>query len=180
MKAVSYFFNYLARAQIRFCTFFMVILGITMTLTILLQIFFRFVIYRPVPWSEEAARYLMIWMGMLGSVVALRRGRHIGVTSLVDSLPEKVSGIIVYLVRLVMIGFMAIIGWEGFGLAVFNYPQLSAAMEITMTIPYLAIPVGAVMMIVDLVAELLHEHFPTPVGERTKLATAVLDSGRNG
>ncbi len=175
MKSVSYIFNVIAAAQIKLCSWGMVVTGVAMTIIILIQIFFRFVIYRPVPWSEEAARYLMIWLGMLGSVVALRKGRHIGVTALVDALPERIAKILAYGVRLTMIGFMAVIGWEGLKLAIFNYPQLSAAMEITMTIPYMAIPVGAAMMIVDLMAELLHEFFPTPVGERTRLTSAVLD-----
>ena len=179
MKSVSYFFNKAAVVQILVCSWGMVITGIAMTIIILIQIFFRFVIYRPVPWSEEAARYLMIWLGMLGSVVALRKGRHIGVTALVDALPRRISGIIVYVVRLTMIGFMGIIGWEGVKLAVFNYPQLSAAMEISMMIPYMAIPVGAFMMIVDLVAELLHELFPTPAGKKTRLASAALDLGES-
>ena len=179
MKSVSYFFNKAAVVQILVCSWGMVITGIAMTIIILIQIFFRFVIYRPVPWSEEAARYLMIWLGMLGSVMALRKGRHIGVTALVDALPRRISGIIVYVVRLTMIGFMGIIGWEGVKLAVFNYPQLSAAMEISMMIPYMAIPVGAFMMIVDLVAELLHELFPTPAGKKTRLASAALDLGES-
>jgi TRAP-type C4-dicarboxylate transport system permease small subunit len=66
-------------------------------------------------------------------------------------------------VRLVIIGFLAIIGWEGLGLAVFNAPQLSAAMEIPMTIPYLAIPVGATMMIIDLIADIFQDYFPTAI-----------------
>lgn len=178
MKSISLFLNYIARLQIRFCSWGMVIAGLAMTLIILIQIFFRFVIYRPVPWSEEAARYLMIWLGMLGSVVALRKGRHIGVTILVDALPEKLSRVLLLVVRLCMVGFLGIIGWEGIGLAVFNYPQLSAAMEISMMIPYLAIPAGAIMMIVDLVAEVLHEFFPTPAGEKTTLTSAILDVGK--
>ncbi|MFZ0449773.1 MAG: TRAP transporter small permease [Desulfatiglandaceae bacterium] len=165
--------------QIRFCSWGMVITGIAMTIIILIQIFFRFVIYKPVPWSEEAARYLMIWLGMMGSVVALRKGRHIGVTALVDALPVRISRVLICVVRLSMIGFMGIIAWEGVGLAIFNYPQLSAAMEITMMIPYMAVPVGAIMMTVDLIAEILHELFPTPVGERMRLASAVLDLGKH-
>jgi TRAP-type C4-dicarboxylate transport system permease small subunit len=66
-------------------------------------------------------------------------------------------------VRLIIIGFLAIIGWEGLGLAVFNAPQLSAAMEISMTIPYLAIPVGATMMIIDLIADIFQDYFPTAI-----------------
>ena len=176
MRKLSYLFNYAAKGQIRLCAWILVGLGVSMTMTILIQIFFRFVVYRPVPWSEEAARYLMIWMGMLGSVVALRRGRHIGVTILVENLPERARDATVYVVRLVMIGFLAIIGWEGLGLALFNATQMSAAMEIPMSVPYLAIPTGSAMMIVDLIAELLHEHFPTAVGVRTRLVSSTLDA----
>ena len=163
MKSISSLINLMASAQVRFCSWCMVGLGLAMTITILTQIFFRFVIYRPVPWSEELARYLMIWMGMLGSVVALRKGRHIAVDFLVKKLPDRIQQVIVRLVRLIIIGFLAIIGWEGIGLAIFNAPQLSAAMEIPMTIPYLAIPVGATMMIVDLTADIFQEYFPTVI-----------------
>ena len=146
-----------------------------MTLIILIQIFFRFVIYKSVPWSEEAARYLMIWMGMLGSVLALRKGRHIGVTALVDILPKKISFLVGLFVRVSMACFLGLIAYEGFNLAMFNYSQLSAAMEIPMMIPYLAIPVGALMMIVDLVAELLNEFWPVSPSEQTSIISRSAD-----
>ncbi len=177
MKSASYLINLIASIQVRFCSWSMVVLGLAMTITILIQIFFRFVVYHPVPWSEELARYLMIWMGMLGSVIALRKGRHIGVTFLLDKLPTRAHKFIVNLVRFIIIGFMAIIGWEGLGLAIFNATQLSAAMEIPMTIPYMAIPVGATMMIIDLIAELFQEYFPSPqAGSQTSMATTTLNS----
>ena len=149
--------------------------GIAMTVIILIQIFFRFVVYRPVPWSEEAARYLMIWMGMLGSVIALRKGRHIGVTALVDILPAKVSFAVGIFVRVSMAGLLGIIAYYGFKLAVFNYSQLSAAMEIPMMIPYMAIPVGSAMMIVDLIAELLNEFWPVAPDTQAGIITRAPD-----
>ena len=166
MKAVSRLFSLIARAQMRLCSWSLVFLGIAMTGTILVQIFFRFIVYKPVPWSEEAARYLMVWMGMLGSVLALRKGRHIVVTALVERLPPAMGRVVTRLVYLVMIGFLGIIVWEGFQLAVFNISQRSAAMEISMSIPYMAIPVGAAMMVVDLAADLLDGFFPTLAGVR--------------
>ncbi len=171
MKQVSRFFNTIAVWQVSICSWGMVVTGIVMTIIILIQIFFRFVIYKPVPWSEEAARYLMIWMGMLGSVIALRKGRHIGVTALVDILPKKVSFIVGIFVRISMAGLLGIITYYGFNLALFNYSQLSAAMEIPMMIPYMAIPVGSVMMIIDLMAELLNEFWPVSPHGQARLIT---------
>jgi TRAP-type C4-dicarboxylate transport system permease small subunit len=155
MKPLAHLLQLLASAQNRLCSWSMVVLGLVMTGTILIQIFFRFVIYRPVPWSEELARYLMVWMGMLGSVIALRQGRHIGVTFLVERLYGRQRAAVVRLVQLTLLGFLAIIGWEGWGLALFNAQQLSAAMEIPMSIPYLAIPAGAALMMVELAAQML-------------------------
>jgi TRAP-type C4-dicarboxylate transport system permease small subunit len=160
MKHLSHGLNRIAAAQNWFCSWSMLLLGVAMTLTILIQIFFRFVIYRPVPWSEELARYLMVWMGMLGSVIALRKGRHIGVTSLVDRLDGWRRATVRRLVACTIIVFLGIIGWQGLNLAIFNASQLSAAMEISMTIPYAAIPVGAAMMIIELVAGIFKTAFP--------------------
>mgnify|MGYP006290579219 FL=1 len=74
MKRLSRLVNLLAKATNRVATWGLVITGIAMSVAIFLQIIFRFVIYVPFPWSEELARYLMIWMGMLGLAVALRHG----------------------------------------------------------------------------------------------------------
>ena len=171
MERISRLFEKIATWQMYVCSWGMVVTGVAMTIIILIQIFFRFVIYRPVPWSEEAARYLMIWLGMLGSVVAMRKGRHIGVTALVDILPPSVSRLVAILVRICMACFLALITWEGFNLALFNYPQLSAAMEISMMVPYLAIPVGTSMMIIDLISDLLNELWPCSSTEHGRLIT---------
>lgn len=132
----------------------LILLGIAMSTVVILQVFFRFVIYVPFPWSEELARYLMIWMGLVGSFVALRRGRHIGVNSLVDCLPPALRRAAAIGLHLALIAFLALIAREGLNLALFNAAQKSPAMMIPMFYPYLAIPVGAALMIVELLAGL--------------------------
>jgi TRAP-type C4-dicarboxylate transport system permease small subunit len=53
---------------------------------ILVQVFFRYVLGRPLMWTEEAARYLYIWTCYLGTAVAFRRGVHIRIGVVVDRL----------------------------------------------------------------------------------------------
>jgi TRAP-type C4-dicarboxylate transport system permease small subunit len=177
MGRISLYLNRIASIQANLCAWSMILLGVSMTFTILIQIFFRFVIYRPVPWSEELARYLMVWMGMLGSVIALRKGRHIGVTFLMDKLRGGKKLAADRLVQSALIGFLAVIGWEGASLTVFNASQLSAAMEIPMSIPYAAIPVGAAMMIIEQLAGMLQDK-----SESCNRSEAVFDlpEGRGG
>ncbi|MBS3918195.1 MAG: TRAP transporter small permease subunit [Deltaproteobacteria bacterium] len=57
-----------------------------MTVSVLLGVLFRYVLKAPLPWSEEMARYLMIWGVSLGASIAFREGSHVGITILVDRL----------------------------------------------------------------------------------------------
>jgi TRAP-type C4-dicarboxylate transport system permease small subunit len=153
----------------------LVVCGAAMSIIVMLQIVFRFVVYVPIPWSEELARYLMIWMGMVGAFVALREGRHIGVSLFVDRLPPRMGARVVFLVRAATILFLLVVARYGIALAVFNASQRSPALDIPMIFPYLAVPVGAVLMIVELTADLLEELYPSGTGARRRLSAATLD-----
>lgn len=175
MHFFSYWINRTANAQVQICSALLCVLGALMSLIIFLQVFFRFVVYVPFPWSEECARYMMVWMAMLGSVVALRWGRHIGVRVLVEKIPgQGYDRFVVPLVQLGMIAFLAIVAKQGWNLTAFNMHQRSPAMEMPMMIPYLSIPVGSLMMILDIVADMFEDRFPTPAGSKANIATPAL------
>ncbi len=153
----------------------LVVIGAVMSVIVLLQIIFRFLIHVPFPWSEELARYLMIWMGMLGAFVALREGRHIGVSLFVDRLPPAWASRVMLLVQVATIVFLGIVAKQGFSLALFNESQLSPAMQIPMIFPYMAVPVGASLMILELVAGVLGEIFQVQQLKTRRLTAATLD-----
>ncbi len=47
------------------------------TLLLLAGVVARYVFHRPIVWSDELAGTIFLWMGMLGAVIALRRGEHL-------------------------------------------------------------------------------------------------------
>ncbi|MCU0590209.1 MAG: TRAP transporter small permease [Desulfobacterales bacterium] len=153
----------------------LVVSGAVMSVVVMLQIIFRFVIYIPLPWSEELARYLMIWTGMVGSFVALREGRHIGVTLVVNRLPPRTAAGVAVFVQVLTILFLLILAKQGLALALINLDQLSPAMRIPMFFPYLAVPVGAALMIIELAAGVLQDIYPAEPGARRKISAATLD-----
>ncbi|QGG79258.1 TRAP transporter small permease subunit [Litorivicinus lipolyticus] len=59
--------------------------------TILLQVFMRYVVNHALPWPEEVARALMIWMMALVAAPALRKGDFVAITLLPDSLPVRLG-----------------------------------------------------------------------------------------
>ncbi len=173
MHTLSYWINSLANILNAVSRWVLIVAGITMSIIVFLQVFLRFTFQIPFPWSEESARYLMIWMGMVGSAVALRHARHIGVTILVDRLPGPVHRIVIPLAESAMIVFLVVLVRVGLKLAIKNFTQFSPAMSLPMFYPYLAVPVGCALMILELLASMLHQFFPTAAGEnRRQLSTS--------
>jgi TRAP-type C4-dicarboxylate transport system permease small subunit len=117
-----------------------------MVVSICWQVFGRFVLNHSPSWTEEVARFLMAWITLLGSAAVLRRRGHIAVTFVVELMPRPLAlavGLLRDLLILVMAGAL---GWYGYAFAVIGGRRDSAALEIPMFYPYLAIPVGAALI----------------------------------
>jgi TRAP-type C4-dicarboxylate transport system permease small subunit len=120
------------------------------SVVIIVQVFFRYVLGSSISWSEELARYLMIWMAMVGASVAIRQGAHVGVTLLVERLGSKIRPWILLLGRAVIVVFLLVMIREGVTLGTFFASQKSPAMEISMLWAYSGFIIAGIFMIVHL------------------------------
>jgi TRAP-type C4-dicarboxylate transport system permease small subunit len=141
----------------------------TMTLVVLLGVFFRYVLTAPLPWSEELARYLMVWGASLGAAVAFREGSHIAVTILVDKLHGIYGKIILKIAEIIVFIFMVIVMVEGFILAAKVSTQESPAMEISMIWPYLSIPIGCLFIVFEIPIMMFFHKLPKREGKEESL-----------
>jgi len=136
-----------------------------MSIIIVVQVFCRFVIDYPLTWSEEAARYLMVYTVFLGASLALRNHRMIAIEIISESVKPKVRKILRILVSLISIVFFTILLFQGVDMLEIVRRQTSASLGITMDIPYMAIPIGAALMIINGIANiiefLMHEDLDT-------------------
>ena len=62
-----------------------------MVLAILVQVFFRYVLNNALPWPDEAARFLMLWLTGLMAPMAFRRGGFVAIDMLVEALPRALG-----------------------------------------------------------------------------------------
>lgn len=115
------------------------------------QIIFRYVFVDPLSWSEETMRYATVWMVLLGGSSALFHGEHMGINIFDKVRSERVRSMARLLVLVCIALFCGVLMWEGFRAAIQNIEQLSPAMQIPMVFPYLAVPVGATLMLVKLI-----------------------------
>jgi len=109
------------------------------------QVITRFLLKNPSSWTEELAIYLMIWVGMLGSAVALNRKAHLGIDYFVGKLKIRQRtylellvylGIAIFAITVLIAGGMNIVSFY------FTVPQLSPALGINVAWVYLAIPIS--------------------------------------
>jgi len=117
------------------------------------QVFFRFVIVHSLPWSEECSRYCLVWASFLGASIALKRGLHMGVEAFVAKLPKEKKEVIYSTTLIIILIFLLVVIIKGVELATFNLRQSSPAMRIPMGLPYLAVPVGSLLMFIHLLDE---------------------------
>src|SRR6202023_1170498 len=66
---------------------------------LLMGVIWRYVLQTPLVWSDELASILFLWLAMLGSIVALRRGEHMRMTAIVGKLPRHLRAFLLFVVR---------------------------------------------------------------------------------
>ncbi len=176
MTLISLYVNQLTNFLMKASLWAGIILCLIMTAATLGQVFCRMTNLFTFETSEEIARYSMCWMAMLGSAVALRQGRHLGVRVIVDRLPDGFyDKFLAPLIHLVMLSFFIMVTVKGYSFAVRGMAQTSPAMNLPMFYPYLAIPVGGALMALSVIADLLQDRFPTSAGSNSQIAATVME-----
>lgn len=110
---------------------------------VVLQVFFRYVARIAVPWTEEATRYLGIWMVFMGAAAAVAQGSHIAVTVLVERLPQTLRRSAALLATSMALLFNLIVFLGSLQLIQLNWEQEAATFPVSVAVLYLAVAVSA-------------------------------------
>jgi TRAP-type C4-dicarboxylate transport system permease small subunit len=111
------------------------------------QVFFRYVLNSSLVWSEELVQFILLWTVMLGSAIATDRGAHITLNPLEEHLGPRERRIKNGLAELGTICFCGVLAYYGFVLAYRTRFMTSSAADIPMPYAYMAMPVGALLII---------------------------------
>ncbi len=129
---------------------FLIALMALLVLTVSWQVFTRFILRDPSSFTEELARFLLIWIGLLGAAYALRTKAHLGIDILLQrsvGTQKKVVEVVVYGFIILFAFFIMILGGYRLVYITLKLNQLSAAMGIKMGYIYLVLPISGVLMI---------------------------------
>lgn len=108
------------------------------------------ILRKPSYWTEELATFLMMWVGLLGSAIALNRGAHLGVDFVTTKLPEKTrTGL--EIVTFTLISLFGLLVMMGGGIQLvyrtLSTDQHSPALGLKMGYVYLCLPVSGFFIV---------------------------------
>ncbi|MEO9653985.1 TRAP transporter small permease [Marinomonas sp.] len=150
-----------------------------MTLSILVQVFCRYVLDNSLPWSEELARYLMVWMTFLTLPVVSRMKQHAALDIILGALPRR-PALILELILYVLMGAVLYYAFDrSLGFAIKGDRVLATALPITKAWSYMAMPVGfgvMMMVYVELFLKAVVD-FVTGAPKSTPLASTIQSEG---
>ncbi|WP_460804011.1 TRAP transporter small permease [Microbulbifer agarilyticus] len=139
-----------------------------MVLDVTWQILTRFLPMQPSSYTEEVARYLLVWIGLLGGAYAYRKQSHLGIDLLSNALHGQSRHLLQMFVVLVCLVFAAMVmvyGGAKLVLLTFELEQRSAALNLPMGYVYSVLPISGLLICIFAVDQ-LRQLLTTQVLER--------------
>jgi len=116
---------------------------------VLWQVFTRFILKNPSAFTEELARFLLIWVGLLGAAYAAGRKMHLAIEVILERLEGKIREIaeltIQFFILLFALLVMVVGGIRLVGITL-ALEQISAALRVKLGYIYLVLPISGLLI----------------------------------
>ncbi|MGB3775346.1 MAG: TRAP transporter small permease [Leeuwenhoekiella sp.] len=136
---------------------FLVLLMVLMVMAVLWQVFSRYALNSPSSFTEELARYLLIWIGILGAAYAAGQQAHLSIDILHQRLSEVNRMRLRIGINILIILFCIVVLIIGGGNLVYvNYllGQYSAALNLPLGVVYSVVPLSGFLVVIYKIIEL--------------------------
>ncbi len=131
-----------------------------MVLNVLWQVFTRFVVGTPSSFTDELARYLMIWVGVLGAAYISGKRMHVAIDLIPRKLSKENQVKLKTVVNIIVILFcLSALVIGGLRLVYITYflEQYSPALQIPLAAVYIVIPISGLIIIFYKISDILNK-----------------------
>ncbi len=105
-------------------------------------VFFRYVLRAPLDWTDELATLVLVWLAMLGAVVAYRRGEHIRLAALPRRVGAAAAEVLEAISCTIVCIFALELAYPAYKLFVLQRIELTPSLSIPRSYEVLPIEVG--------------------------------------
>lgn len=124
-----------------------IVLMIGMFVAVCLQVFTRYVMHTPLPWTEEVARYLFVWTSFLGAAVLVRRDDHFSIDLLVRQFSDPYRRAARVGVLLLTLAFSLVMILYGIRVSIRLWGASSPVLQMSLGAVYSVIPIAGAYML---------------------------------
>ena len=138
----------------------LVVIMSVMVINVLWQVFTRFVVGTPSSFTDELARFLMIWVGVLGAAYISGRRMHVAIDLLPMRLNKEGQHKLKVFVNVVIITFCLaafVIGGLRLVYITYTLEQYSPALQIPLAAVYLVIPISGILIIFYKISDIINK-----------------------
>lgn len=123
---------------------------LVLVLDVWLGVFARYVVPLPLTFTEELARYLMIWVAFVVMSSCIHRREHIGVQVVFERFSPRMRRVLLGVLDLLGVAFFAFLTVYGLGLVERGAKTFTMIYGLSKALPFAALPVGAALATVQL------------------------------
>lgn len=134
-----------------------VITGGAMVAVVISGVVARYVMQNPMTWTEEVARFFMIWMAVLGISIATRRREHLGVSFFVTKLPLFMQRLVKLASDCAIMLFLYYLTAYGIDMVIAAKTQWEPSTGITMNYPLSCIPICGALTMFQLAMQMIYD-----------------------
>jgi TRAP-type transport system small permease protein len=153
----------------RICALLMAVL----VLTVWVGVADRYAYTLGTTWTEEFARYTMIWCALLAVPVGAYRREHIGLEFVLNAMPKPYRRVLQLVLDLIGIAFFTFLTFYSIGMTVEGKNQHANIFGMTMLVPFASVPVSSALTVVQLIVTMVRD-FPLKAREQMKKAEEVI------
>lgn len=150
MSALTGFTRPLAlfnRLMLELCRFACILLTASITVVVAAGVFWRYALNDSLAWSEELAKYLMVWLVFLGAPIAMRMSDHVAVAIFPNFFPKRGRSLIMAILSAVVMWFCAILAYYSTAFAWNGWGQVAVSIgNLPMFWVFVSVPVGAALL----------------------------------
>ena len=130
------------------------VLGASLITVMTANVISRVALNADIAWNTEFGEFTLVWATFLGGAAAARRGAHMSITEILQSMRPKLAWIVNLATRVAVIGLLALLVQAGANIVGHTMDQQMSVLYWPVGVQYLAMPVGSGLALVFVVYEL--------------------------
>ncbi len=125
---------------------FAIILLVAMLAIVDVAIFMRYVMNDALAWSEEIAKFVMVWLTFIVAPIGLRQGAHVGIEVLIGNIGGRFRQVLLILIFVGVIALMVVFVKEGSFMTWNARIQRASTIDLSILYVYICMPIGSFMI----------------------------------